>query len=100
MTHRKGEKVLPKYYYLTGNTLVYEVLGKELQEIQLQDVSLVVKTINEENTLVKLTIYTDTLQCVLTNMKDVSLEEISHLIHNKLLSIDSSYEEKVEYKEY
>ena len=94
------EKILPNYYYLSGNTLVYEVMGQEMREIPLQNVSFVVKTINSEKSLVKLTLYTEKIQCVLTNMKDISLEEMSHLIHNKLVSISSSFEEKIEYKEY
>jgi hypothetical protein len=33
-------------------------------------------------------------------MKDINLEEIANLLHNKMLSIDEKFNEEVEYKEY
>lgn len=93
-------KIMPKYYYLTGLTLVCELVGDEVVEINLRDVEDVTKTINSEGKLVKLTVDMDGIKCLLTNMNKVNLENVANLIHNKILSFDEDFEEKIEYKEY
>lgn len=93
-------KVIPKYYYVTGNTLVYEVYGQEAKELNLQDIKQVIRTINSEGTLIKVLVNTSNLSCILTNMNKVNLLEVSNLIHNKMLDLNIDYDEVVEYKEF
>lgn len=94
------KKIIPSNYYLSGKTLVYEEAGKETHEINLIQVRNVIKTINKAGKVVKLVVVTDELQCILISMKDINLEEIANLLHNKMLSIDEKFNEEVEYKEY
>lgn len=94
------KKVLPKYYYVVKSCLVYELSGKEAQEINFNDVISVKKTINSEGNLVKVCVITNKINCVLTNMNKVDLNSIVNTIHNKMLTIDEKFEEEVEYKEY
>ncbi len=94
------KKIIPSNYYLSGKTLVYEEAGKETHEINLIQVRNVIKTINKVGKVVKLVVVTDELQCILISMKDINLEEIANLLHNKMLSIDEKFNEEVEYKEY
>lgn len=93
-------KVIPKDYYISGGNLVYEVTGKEFQELELKDIIRVVKTINSEGKIVKITLYFDEVICVLINMKNIDLEKMANTIHNKMIVIDSVFQEEIEYKEY
>ena len=91
---------MPKYYYVVKDCLVYEISGKEAQEINFRDVIKVKKTINSEGNLVKVCMMTNKINCVLTNMSKVDLNSISNTIHNKMLNIDDKFTEEIEYKEY
>lgn len=93
-------KIIPSSFYISGKTIVYEVPGQETEEINLVHVRKIVKTINHEDKVIKIVVYTDDLQCILTQMKNINLEEIANLLHNKMLSLDENFEEEVEYKEY
>jgi len=93
-------KILPSDYYISGNALVYTEIGKDAREIDLRDVKEIVKTINSENKIIKIVVETDEVRCILTVMKDINLEEIANLLHNKMVAIYGKYKEKVEYKEY
>ena len=93
-------KIIPRDYYIAGSTLVYEELGKEQAEISFNDVREVIKTINSYNELVKVTVVTDNIMCVLTKMGKDDMETIANTIHNKMVVVDSGFVETVEYKEY
>lgn len=93
-------KMIPNYYYVSGNALVFEVMGQEVKEIDLKEVLRITKTINSAGELVKVSIFTPRMHCVLTNMKNVSLFEVSNLLHNKILGFNPSFQEQIEYKEY
>ena len=96
----KAKKIIPSNYYLSGKTLVYEEAGKETHEINLIQVRNIIKTINKAGKVVKLIVVTDDLQCILISMKDINLEEVANLLHNRMLSIDEKFNEEIEYKEY
>lgn len=93
-------KVIPKDYYISGGNLVYEVTGKGIQEVKLKKIQKVVKTINSEDNIVKITLYTDEIICVLTSMKNIDLKTMANTIHNKMIVIDNNFKADVEYKEY
>lgn len=93
-------RVLPNYYYISGTSLMYEEAGKEQKELSLKDIKNVVRTINEAGNVVKLTVESDEVKCILTNMKNIDLEQLSNLLRNKLRAMDENFEEVIEHKEY
>lgn len=93
-------KILPKKYYIVGTTLVCELVGNSTKEINFEDIKSIVKTINSEGKLVKLTVCSDDAKCLLTNMYKVSLDQVANTIHNKLLTIKPELKEEIEHKEY
>lgn len=97
---KKLVTILPKSYYMSGNTLVYEETGKELEEITLLEVQRILKTVNSAGEIVKITIFTEDKKCVLTKMRKSNLEETYNLLYNKMVGIYSTYKEEIEYKEY
>lgn len=94
------KRVLPNYYYISGTSLMYEEAGKEPQEIELKTVKSVVRTINSVGNVVKLVVSNDAVKCVLTNMKNIDLEQVASLLNNKMRTIDEGFKEEIEYKEY
>jgi len=80
--------------------LIYEEAGKEPQEIELKTVDSVVRTINSAGNIVKLVVSTPAVKCVLTNMKNIDLEQLASLLNNKMCTIDEGFKEEIEYKEY
>ena len=93
-------KLIPKYYYVTGTTLVYDLVGKEGEELNLNKVIDMVKTINSEGKIVKVNVITKDMSLLLTNMNNVDLEKVANTVHNKLVAIDYNFKEKIEYKEW
>lgn len=93
-------KVMPKDYYIAGSALVYEELGKDREEISFNDVREVIKTINSYNELVKVTVVTDHVKCILTKMGKDDMETIANTIHNKMVVVDPGFVETIEYKEF
>ena len=94
------KRVLPNYYYISGTSLIYEEAGKEPKEIELKTVKSVVRTINSAGNVVKLVVSNDAVKCVLTNMKNIDLEQVASLLNNKMRTIDEGFKEEIEYKEY
>ena len=94
------KRVLPNYYYISGTSLIYEEPGKEAKEISLKTVKSVVRTVNSEGNVVKLIVSNDEIKCVLTNMKNIDLEQVASLLNNKMRTIDEDFKEEIEYKEY
>lgn len=93
-------RVLPNYYYISGTSLIYEEPGKEAKEISLKTVKSVVRTVNSEGNVVKLIVSNEEIKCILTNMKNIDLEQVASLLNNKMRTIDENFKEEVEYKEY
>jgi len=93
-------RVIPNYYYISGTSLMYEEAGKERKELSLKNIKGVTRTINSEGNVVKLTVESDEVKCILTNMKNIDLEQLSNLLRNKLRAMDENFEEVIEHKEY
>ena len=93
-------KIIPRDYYIAGSTLVYEELGKDQAEISFNDVKEVIKTINSYNEIVKVTVVTDNVRCVLTKMGKDDMNTIANTIHNKMIVVDPGFVETIEYKEF
>lgn len=93
-------RVLPNYYYISGTSLIYEEPGKEAKEMSLKTVKNVVRTVNSEGNVVKLIVSNEEVKCILTNMKNIDLEQVAGLLKNKMCLIDENFKEVIEYKEY
>ena len=94
------KRVLPNYYYISGTSLIYEEPGKESQEISLKKIKKVVRTVNSEGNVVKLVVSNEEVKCILTNMKNIDLEQVASLLNNKMRAMDENFREEIEYKEY
>ncbi len=94
------KRVLPNYYYISGTSLIYEEPGKEAKEISLKTIKSIVRTVNKAGSVVKLVVSNDEVKCILTNMKNIDLEQVANLLRNKMHAIDDTFEEQVENKEY
>ncbi len=94
------KRVLPNYYYISGTSLIYEEAGKKPQEIELKTIKSIVRTVNNAGNVVKLVVSNEAVKCVLTNMKNIDLEQLASLLNNKMRTIDEGFKEEIEYKEY
>lgn len=94
------QRIIPNYFYISGTSLIYEEPGKKAKEINLKDIKRVVRTINSAGNVVKLVVSSDEVKCVLTNMKNIDLEQLANLLHNKMRTIDDTFKEIIERKEY
>ena len=94
------KRVIPNYFYISGTSLIYEEMGKKAQELNLKDIKRVVRTINSAGSVVKLVVSNDEYKIVLTNMKNIDLEQLANLLHNKMRTIDDTFKEIIERKEY
>ncbi len=94
------EKYIPRYYYISGGKLVYEVGNEVFNDISLESITKVTQTINSEGKLVKVTVESKSIILVLTEMKDTNLSEVTEYLHESMLSIDDEFQEEIEYKEY
>ena len=94
------EKYIPRYYYISGGKLVYEVGNEVFNDISLESITKVTQTINSEGKLVKVTVESKSIILVLTEMKDTNLSKVTEYLHESMLSIDDEFQEEIEYKEY
>ena len=94
------KKVIPNNYYIVGTSLIYEEAGKDPQEVELKTIKSIVRTINSAGNVVKLVVSNEAVKCVLTNMKNIDLEQLAGLLNNKMRTIDEDFKEEIEYKEY
>ena len=68
--------------------------------MSLKTVKSVVRTVNSEGNVVKLIVSNEEVKCILTNMKNIDLEQVAGLLKNKMCLIDENFKEVIEYKEY
>ena len=94
------KRVLPNYYYISGSSLIYEEPGKESKELNLKTIKSIVRTVNSAGRVVKLVVSSDEIKCILTNMKNIDLEQVANLLQSKMHAIDDKFKEVVEHKEY
>lgn len=96
---KEDRKVIPNYYYVSNGALVYEEFGKDTNEINFNDITRVVKTVNNDGNVVKLVVYANGKQYVLTNMGKCDIEVTANLLHNKMIAINEGFEFVEEHKE-
>lgn len=97
--NKKVVKALPNYYYVSGNTLVFEEPGKGIREFDISEIRRMVKTINSKQELIRLNVITDEIDCILRDMKKTDLNQTANLLHNKIITDNPDFSEEVVYKE-
>lgn len=96
---KESRKIIPNYYYVSNGALVYEEFGKEIDEIEFNDIKRIVKTVNSSGNVVKLVVYANGNQYVLTNMGKCDIEVTANLLHNKMIAINEGFEFVEEHKD-
>ena len=66
----------------------------------MKKIKKVVRTVNSEGNVVKLVVSNEEVKCILTNMKNIDLEQVASLLNNKMRAMDENFREEIEYKEY
>lgn len=96
---KESRKIIPNYYYVSNGALVYEEFGKDIDEIEFNDIKRIVKTVNSNGNVVKLVVYANGNQYVLTNMGKCDIEVTANLLHNKMIAINEGFEFVEEHKD-
>ena len=93
-------KIIPSNYELTDDKILYQEKGKKKQEINLSEISKIIKTINSDKELIKVTVkYNDSLY-IFTSMPYMDLKEFADNLHDKMKKINEDILEEIEYKEW
>ena len=89
-------RIVPVYYYLSKNSIVYELRNKdELEEIKIEDIDRVVKEFGKNGKLSKVIVYVDKKEFHLIEVKNINLVRFTEFLHRKLVSIKEGFEEEV-----
>ncbi len=93
-------KVIPNVYKIKDNYIVFKEKGKEEGAINISDIRRVIKTINSEKKLIKVTIKALEYICIFTDMPKIKLETFADELHDKIKTINKNLLEEIEYKEW
>lgn len=93
-------KIIPSEYKINNDKIIYKEIGKENQELLLDNISKVIKTINANKELIKVTIKENNNIYIFTNMNDIKVNKFAEDLHNKLKEINKDILEEIEYKEW
>ena len=99
-TNSIENKIIPSDYKLLKDRIVYLEKGKKEQEILLEDISKVIKTINEKKELIKVTIKKGDNLYILTNMSNIDINIFAEDLHKELKEVNKDILEEIEYKEW
>ena len=80
--------------------IIYQVKGKRIQEISLPKISKIIKTVNSNKELIKVTTKVDNNLFIFTYMQNIDLNEFADILHNKMKKINDDILEEIEYKEW
>ncbi len=97
---KNDNKILPNKYRIKGDKVYYQEKGKEEEFLELKDISKIVKTINSNKELIKVTIKKDDTLLIFTSVINTNLEEFSSELHKIIKTINKDILEEIEYKEW
>ena len=96
---KRGKKIVPIYYYLSKDAIVYELKNKDkLSEIKVEDIDEIIKNVDENNNVLEEIIISKNLECHLVPVKNVNLNRLSRFLLNKLVSVKGNFEEEINQK--
>ena len=93
-------KIIPSTYKLVDEKIIYKEKGQKQQEINLNNISKIIKTINNNKELIKVTIKQDNNLYIFTSMANIDLNSFNDELHNKMKIINQDILEEIEYKEW
>ena len=96
----KVTKVLPSQYGLDNGKISYIEKGKKEEFINIEDIEKLIKTINSEKKIVKITVKTKNITCIFTNMENINIEKFAEELHNNIKRKNKNLLEEIEYKEW
>ena len=90
------KRIVPVYYYLSKNSVVYEIRNKEeLEEIRVEDIDRVVQEIGKNGKLSKIIIYANNLEYHLMEVKNINIVRFNEFLQKKLVSVNKDYKEEI-----
>ncbi len=95
-----ANKIIPSSYKIEDEKIIYQVKGKRIQEISLPKISKIIKTVNSNKELIKVTTKVDNNLFIFTYMQNIDLNEFADILHNKMKKINDDILEEIEYKEW
>jgi len=94
-TKKSSNRIIPVYYYLSKEAIVYEVKNKEeLDEIKVTDIEKVVKEYAKNGKLSRLIIYANNYEYCLSEVKNINIVRFSEFLHTKLVQVKSDFKEE------
>ena len=93
-------KVIPSTYKIKDDFIVFKEKGKEESAIDISNIRSLVKTINNDKKLIKITIKSEQYVCIFTDMPRINLENFSKELHEKIKVLNNNLLEEIEYKEW
>ena len=92
--------MFPIRLFLVLIRIIYRVKGQRDKEIQLENISKIIKTINSDKELIKTTVKVDNDLYIFTSMSNIDINSFADTLHNKLKDMDKDILEEIEYKEW
>ncbi len=93
-------KIIPTEYKIIKDTIIYKEKGKEEQEISINEIEKIIKTINSEKELVKITIKKDNCTYIFTSMPSMNINLFADDLHEIIKKKLKGILEEIEYKEW
>ena len=93
-------KIIPSNYRIEEEKIIYQVKGKKEQIIELNNISKIIKTINNDKELIKVTVKTDKSLYIFTSMLNINLNDFADNLHQKMKKVNDDILEEIEYKEW
>ena len=81
-------KIIPSSYKIKDNFIVFKEKGKEEEKIDITNIRSMVKTINSEKKLIKITIKSLQYICIFTDMPRINLDKFAEELHSKIKEVN------------
>ena len=93
-------KVIPSSYKISDNYLIFKEKGKPEDKLDISKIRSLVKTINSEKKLIKITIKSEQYVCIFTDMPKINLDKFASELHNTIKIYNKNLLEEIDYKEW
>jgi len=93
-------KIIPSEYKIDKDLIRFKEKGKELQELSINEIEKIIKTINSEKELVKITIKKENYTYIFTSMPSININRFADELHEIIKKKQKGILEEIEYKEW
>ncbi len=97
---REKVKVIPSSYKISDNYLYFKEKGKPEDKLDISKIRSLVKTINSEKKLIKITIKSEQFVCIFTDMPKINLDKFAGELHDSIKVYNRNLLEEIDYKEW